>query len=68
MSILLLTLGFAFIITIAAIACLSISWLLKGKSSLRPGSCGRDPNKIRDQECDSEKTSCNLCERPDKKK
>ncbi|MBA3815687.1 MAG: hypothetical protein H0X29_04045 [Parachlamydiaceae bacterium] len=67
MSTLLLTLGLAFIIVIIAIACLSLSWLVKGKSSLRPGACGRDPNKKRDIECDAEKTNCHLCKRPDEK-
>lgn len=68
MSTLLLTLGLAFVIVVIAICCLAISWLIKGKSSLRPGACGRDPNKNRDEECDSEKSSCHLCKRPDEEK
>lgn len=68
MSTLLLTLGLAFIIVIIAIGFLAISWLVKGKSSLRPGACGRDPNKKRDDTCDPEKTSCHLCKRLDEDK
>lgn len=68
MSTLLLTLALAFVIVIIAISCLSISWLVKGKSSLKPGACGRDPNKKRTEECDSEKTSCQLCKRADEEK
>lgn len=63
MSTLLITLGFAFAIVLIAVALLAIGWLLKGKSILRPGACGRDPTKNRDEkECGS-KSSCSLCEK-----
>lgn len=68
MSTLLLTLGLTFIIVIIAIASLSISWLIKGKSSLKPGACGRAPNRKKDSDCASDKTSCHLCKRTDEKK
>jgi len=43
-----------------AIAGLAIGLILTGKSKLRRGSCGLDPTKLRDNECDKEK-SCNVC-------
>lgn len=69
MDTLLLTLLMAFAIVIIAIALLALSWLFTGKSSLRPGACGRDPTKKRTNEegCGT-KTSCQLCEHPEKKK
>lgn len=70
MSTLLLTLAIAFIIVIIAIGFLAIGWLITGKSSIRPGACGRDPTKKQDSlECGPEtKSSCHLCKRPDEEK
>jgi hypothetical protein len=63
MSSLLVTLGFAFAIILIAVVLMAIGLLLKGKSILRPGACGRDPTKNRDtQDCGS-KSSCSLCEK-----
>lgn len=62
MSPLMTTILVAFIITLVAIALLSIGWLFTGKSHLRKGACGRDPHKAQDKEC-STGGSCDLCER-----
>lgn len=66
MTNLLVTLAIAFAVILVAIALLGLSWLIKGKSSLRPGACGRDPTKRRDDSCGT--TSCDLCETPKEKK
>lgn len=60
MSTLVITIIIASILIELALIGLGISWLLTGKSSLRPGACGRDPTKKKD-ECS--KNSCDLCER-----
>lgn len=65
MSTFLLTLAIAFIVVVIAIAFLAFGWLVTGKSKIRPGSCGRDPTKKRDDE-DCSKSACNLCEREKK--
>lgn len=62
MSTLTTTIIVAFVITLIAIALLSISWLFTGKSNLRSGACGRDPNQKRSDDC-SQSGSCDLCER-----
>lgn len=67
MSTLVLTLGIAFVVVLIAIASLAISWLFTGKSSLRPGACGRDPTKKRDDKTCGPQTSCMLCEKPEDK-
>jgi hypothetical protein len=67
MSELLVTLALAFGVVVVALAMLGISWLITGKSKLRPGACGRDPNKKRDDECGTE-ADCQLCKKDDKKK
>jgi len=50
-----------FIITLilvsGAIALLAIGWLVTGRSRIVRGSCGLDPNKLRDEECGH----CDLC-------
>lgn len=62
------TLIFAFIIVIIAVGLLAIGWLIRGKSILRPGACGRDPTKKQgDPDCDPN-TSCHLCKNSVKKK
>lgn len=42
---------------------MAIGLLLKGKSILRPGACGRDPTKNRDRQDCGSKSSCSLCEK-----
>lgn len=66
MSTLILTLGIAFVVVLVALAIMGISWLLTGKLKLRPGACGRDPKKIRDEEegCGTS-ANCHLCKRDD---
>jgi hypothetical protein len=63
MSSLLVTLGFAFTIILIAVVLMAIGLLLKGKSILRPGACGRDPTKNRDEVDCGSKSSCSLCEK-----
>lgn len=60
MSSLLLTLAIAFIIVLISIGLLAIGWLISGKARIRPGACGRDPHKNR-EECGTS-TSCQLCD------
>lgn len=67
MSTLLLTLALAFIVIVIALALLGLSWLLTGKSKIRPGACGRDPNKKIDGEDCGKRSSCGLCKKEDPK-
>lgn len=64
MSTLLLTLAIAFIVVMIALALLGISWLITGKLKMRPGACGRDPTKNRNEEpnCGTG-VDCQLCEK-----
>jgi len=64
MDTLFITIGIAFILVMAAVGLLAISWLFTGKSTLRPGACGRDPTKKKRPECGS----CDLCEHPTEEK
>lgn len=65
MSTLTLTIIIAFVVVLFAVAALAISWLLTGKLSLRPGACGRDPTKKRDDESCGKNQTCGLCKRDD---
>ena len=69
MSTLFLTLGIAFVVIMVALALLGISWLITGKLKIRPGACGRDPTKNRNED-DSCGTgvNCHLCKKSDQKK
>lgn len=69
MSTLLLTLTLAFVIIAIAIALLAISWLITGKSKIRPGACGRDPTKKQEKtdECGTD-VSCIVCKKTEDKK
>lgn len=64
MSTLLLTLALAFVFIVIAIALLAMSWLITGKSKMRPGACGRDPTKKqeKDDSCGTD-SSCGLCKK-----
>jgi len=64
MNTLIITLLLAFLIVVIALGLLGIGWLLTGKSKIRPGACGRDPRKIRDEESCGQSSSCSLCEKP----
>jgi hypothetical protein len=48
---------------------MGISWLITGKLKMRPGACGRDPTKKRDDEegCGTN-VNCQLCKKPEEKK
>jgi hypothetical protein len=63
MSTLFPTLIIAFIVLLVAIGALALSWLIKGKSILRPGACGRDPTKKRDEGPCGTDHSCSLCDK-----
>lgn len=68
MSTLMLTLIIAFIIVMIAIGSLAIGWLIRGKSTIRPGACGRDPTKKQETDCGPESNSnCHLCKKPEEK-
>lgn len=56
-----LTLVIAFVIIVLALACLAIGWLVTGKTKLSKSSCGRDPTKSPDADCES---VCNICSGP----
>jgi len=66
MSNLFLTFSIAFVLVVFALTLLGISWLIKGKLSIKPGACGRDPTKKQDESC-GKKVSCGLCEGEKKK-
>lgn len=67
MDTLLATILVAFVVVTIGVGLLGISWLIKGKSSLRPGACGRDPTKKKEKSCGTDEgSSCGLCERKDK--
>ena len=68
MSTLILTLSIAFVVFMAALALMGISWLLTGKLNIRPGACGKDPTKNRDDENCGTGVNCQLCKKPDEKK
>jgi hypothetical protein len=63
MNTILLTIVLAFIIVVLAVGLLAIGWLITGKSKIKLGACGRDPNKKRDEDCSSNNSSCGICER-----
>lgn len=67
MNTLLLTLAISFVIVVVAIGLLALGWLVTGKSKIQPGACGRDPNKRRDESCDTS-VSCQLCDKKEQKK
>jgi hypothetical protein len=69
MSALLLTIGIAFAVIVIALGFMGISWLLTGRLSIRPGACGRDPTKKRNDEegCGTD-VNCMLCKKDEKKK
>lgn len=67
MSTLLVTLLIAFIIITLAIGSLAIGWLITGKQKLKPGACGRDPHKTKDEDCGTG-VNCQLCDKPEPKK
>jgi len=62
-----LTLLIAFIVTMVAASLLGIGLILTGKSKVKLGSCGRDPNKKQDDDCGTN-VSCTLCDKKDEKK
>lgn len=62
MSNLLVTFLIAFGIILLALIGLGLSLLLKGKSSVRSGTCGRDPTKKRDEKDCGSNSSCSLCD------
>lgn len=61
-----ITILVAFFVIVAALACLGIGLLLTGKPKIKPGACGRDPHKTREEGCGTE-VSCQLCDKHEKK-
>lgn len=68
MSTILITLGITFVVVVIAIALLGVSWLFTGRCKIRPGACGRDPTKKRDEDDCGVDVSCYLCKKPKEKK
>ena len=68
MSAIAITALIAFFVIGCALACLGVGLLLTGKSKIKPGACGRDPNKVREESCGTS-ANCQLCEQhPEKPK
>lgn len=55
------TLSFAIVLIILSMIFIAISLLLTGKSKVRKGMCGKNPNEKRNKDC-SNKSYCDLCE------
>lgn len=68
MSTLLMTLLFACVVVVIAIALLAIGWLITGKSRMQPGACGRAPGKKSKKEGCGTESSCDLCDRSEEPK
>jgi hypothetical protein len=68
MSTVLFTIIAAFFLVLTAVGLLGIGWLLTGKSKIKPGACGRDPHKMRDEDCSSDQVSCGLCKKEENNK
>ncbi|MCB1114410.1 MAG: hypothetical protein KDK62_06610 [Chlamydiia bacterium] len=66
MSTFTLTLILALAVILLATLGLALSWLITGKFNYRLGSCGKDPNKGRDENCGN-KSACSLCKKDDDK-
>jgi hypothetical protein len=62
-----MTVLIAFFVIAGALACLGIGLWLTGKPKIKPGACGRDPNKTREEGCGTT-ANCQLCEKHDDKK
>ena len=63
MSTLLFTIITAFVFISIALALLGISYLITGKLKIRPGACGKDPNQLKNENCDGKNISCGLCKK-----
>lgn len=61
MSTLMITLLVAFVITVFAITCLAIGWLISGRSRIVRGSCGMNPQQSKDERCGKD-VRCGICE------
>lgn len=66
MSNFLVTLLISFAVIALSIGALAIGWLITGKQKLKPGACGRDPNKKKDKDCGAA-ANCQLCEKQEGK-
>lgn len=56
-----ITVLIAFFVICGALVCLGVGYLLTGKPKIKPGACGRDPHKIREEGCGTS-ASCQLCD------
>ena len=61
------TAAIAFVLFLIALALLGVSWIVKGKLSIKPGACGQDPTRQKDGKC-GKSISCILCEKSEKPK
>ncbi|HEV8052429.1 MAG TPA: hypothetical protein VGP47_08040 [Parachlamydiaceae bacterium] len=68
MATLTLTLAIAFVIIMIALALMGISWLITGKLKMKPGACGRDPTKNKEDENCGTGVNCHLCKKPESNK
>lgn len=65
MSTLLTTIIIAFVFIFIALALLGISYFITGRLKIRPGACGKDPNQLKNENCDGKNISCGLCKKKD---
>lgn len=63
---LIITVTIAFVMVFICLCLLGISWLITGKSRIKPGACGKTPTQNKNNEC-GDITSCDLCKKPDDK-
>jgi len=68
MSTFTLTLLIAFIFIMLSLIGIGIGWLLTGKSIIKPGMCGRNPTKKKDDKSCGDDARCDLCEDDDDEK
>lgn len=61
MSTLMITLLVAFVVTVCAITCLAIGWLISGRSRIVRGSCGMNPKQAKNAQCGKD-VRCGICE------
>lgn len=64
---LLQTILFAGVFVIIALCLLGLGLLITGKQKIKGGTCGRDPNKTKDDSCGTPRSGCSLCNPDDEK-
>lgn len=56
-------LALSVVVIAVAVGLLALGLLITGKSKIKPGACGRDPNKKQDDEECGKKAECGLCKK-----